>query len=243
MNTDWTDEQTQKLVLRIHKMYPYLRRDEVNNVVARVREICSSVGLIPTHEAQFDTFLSAYEQVTLSLWQVRNAPYTQSLELTQTLLKRATVYADSGPASTRLIHLLLTFFAQDCLTEEQQEQIKTILLLHEECLLHKGIQGARSCPAGEEERWSVSTARDELEPYCLLQWKLSNERWIIADTIAHPTHYALGSLTAEKVRAHCELSIERIEHEMDETALPKQCGTNESCGLCTNSPGKSNTRG
>ena len=182
-----------------------------------------------TNEVEFDTFTRACRQVREDEVKESTQTYTHTLELTETLISRLSVFADSGPASTRIIHTLLEFLARDFLTLEQQGRLKTTLMLHEECLLHPGLPETISC-RDKAVLWSLSTVRQELEPYCLLQWKLKHLQWIIADTMTSPFHYRFGGLTPEKVRAHCGQEIERIRGSL--STRPQNCGKAGNCGFC-----------
>ncbi|QBD77991.1 hypothetical protein EPA93_19120 [Ktedonosporobacter rubrisoli] len=54
------------------------------------------------------------------------------------LMKEARQRTYSGPAATRVICALLILVASEHFSREQQEQVKTIIKLHDECLLKNG---------------------------------------------------------------------------------------------------------
>lgn len=80
-----------------------------------------------------------------------NESIQQMLDQAQRYMENAHQVMYSGSAGTRVLQALVTMLARDFLTKEQQQQVETILDLHENCLAHNGQPKPISQPRTQEE--------------------------------------------------------------------------------------------
>src|SRR5262249_27405017 len=62
----------------------------------------------------------------------------KTLDAVQGYMQDAAARTYSAPAGTRILYVLITQLSQQFLTEEQQQQVATLVEMHEYCLAHDG---------------------------------------------------------------------------------------------------------